>query len=166
MKDKAQTTEARVFYALRVSLGLGLGLLVLLNVINAAGRYAGAPSLAGMDELLVFGMIWLVMIGAILATKDGAHLSINLLPTALNAVQQRALGTVVNILVAAICLFVAWHSWSFIERIWAIGQKSMGLGVPMVVPHFAIFVGFAGMGVVALFLVFSEIRHTLQRRGG
>lgn len=156
--------EATVLQALRGLLGLGVIALVLLNVANAAGRYGGLPTLTGADELLVYGMIWIVMIGAILTTRDRAHLAIDLLPQSLGPAGKQALATFTSFVTAASCGFVAWHSWSFIERIGAIGQKSMGLGIPMVVPHLAVFTGFAGMAVIALILGLRDLAETAQGR--
>ncbi len=148
----------RAIKTLKLLLGLALVLMVVLNIVNAAGRYGGLPVPGGMDELLVFAMIWIVMIGCILATHDRTHLSINLLPQSLNHDDRRILETFVSFLTAGVCAFVAWHSWTFIERIGAIGQKSMGLGVPMVVPHMAILVGFAGTALVSLALAITDCR--------
>jgi TRAP-type transport system small permease protein len=153
-----QSLETQILKVLRALLGFGLILLVFLNVANAAGRYGGLPILSGMDELLVFGMIWIVMIGAILATRDRSHLSINLLPLALGPTKRRLLETLTTLVTAGVCGFVAWYSWVFIDRIAAIGQTSMGLGIPMVIPHLAILVGFSGIAIVSVLLGWSDLR--------
>ena len=157
-------SEARVLAALKTLLGFGLIAMVLLNVANAAGRYGGFQTFSGMDELLIFTMIWVVMVGAVLAVHDRTHLSITLIPARLGQPARHIHEIFLAIASAIVAGFVSWHSWSFIERIAAIGQKSMGLGVPMVVPHLAIFVGFAGIAVASLLLALSDIR--MLRRGG
>lgn len=149
---------------LKAALGLGLIAMVALNVFNAAGRYAGAATLTGADEALVYGMIWIVMVGAILAGRAREHLSIDLLPAGLGGAAPAALRLFTDLATLAVCAFVAWHSWSFIGRISAIGQKSMGLGIPMIVPHAAILVGFSGMAAVALVLLLADIS-ALSGRG-
>lgn len=154
----ANLFEARILTALKALLGLGLVAMVLLNVANATGRYSGLQTFSGMDELLIFAMIWVVMVGAVLAMRERTHLSITLLPAALSRRARMTLETGLAFVSATVCGFVAWHSWTFIERIAAIGQKSMGLGVPMVVPHMAILVGFAGISIVSLLLGLTDIR--------
>jgi len=62
--------EALAVRLIRVLLGLCLMAMVLINVANAVGRYSGWFSLVGADELLVYGMIWIVMLGAILAARS------------------------------------------------------------------------------------------------
>lgn len=157
--------ERRALQGLRGLLGIGLVAMVLVNVVNAAGRYGGLPTLTGADELLVFGMIWIVMIGAILTTRDREHLAIDLLPQVVGGRAKHFLRLATSTAMTAVSAFIAWHSWTFIERIGVIGQKSMGLGIPMVVPHFAIFTGFAGIAVVSLLLILGDAHRALQGRG-
>ena len=144
--------------ALHAALGLGLIGMVLLNVVNAAGRYASLPSLTGADELLVYAMIWIVMVGAILAARTRSHLAIDLLPAVLPKALARVLRLGTDAATCAVSGFMAWHSYAFLARIAIIGPKSMGLGIPMTVPHAAIFAGFAGISVVSFVLLISDIR--------
>ena len=65
--------------AARVVLGLILLAMVLLNVLNAIGRYFIGAVLVGADELLVFAMIWLVMIGLILVTSEDRNIALDFL---------------------------------------------------------------------------------------
>ena len=149
--------EARLVGLVRLALGLGLIAMVILNVANAAGRYGGLPTLTGADEALVYGMIWIVMLGAILATRTRDHLTIDLLPHAVGPVAASAMRLLTDAAIFAVCAFVARHSYSFIARIGAIGQTSMGLGINMVWPHSAILVGFAGMALVALLRLVADV---------
>lgn len=157
--------EAVAISALRGLLGLGLVAMVLVNIANAGGRYGGLPTLTGADELLVFAMIWIVMVGAILATRDRTHLSIDLFPQRLPPRSRRALTAATGLVTAAVCAFTAFHGLTFIERIAAIGQTSMGLGIPMMIPHLAVFTGFAGIAIVAAILAVIDLRGCLAGRG-
>jgi hypothetical protein len=58
------------------------------------------------------------------------------------------------------------QSFAFIQRIVAPGQTSMALGMPMLIPHSALLVGFAGTAVVAAMILVSDIRSLTQYRGG
>lgn len=157
--------EALVVRVIAVLLGLCLIAMVLVNVANAVGRYSGRFSLVGADELLVYGMIWIVMLGAILAARNRDHLSINLLPTAMTGRLAAALQIVIDLATVTVSVFIAWHSFIFIERIAAINSKSMGLGIPMVIPHSAILVGFVGIAAVTAFLTVLDIaRFTTSER--
>ncbi|MEO1104994.1 MAG: TRAP transporter small permease subunit [Pseudomonadota bacterium] len=149
--------EAGAIAALKAILGLALIAMVIVNVANAAGRYGGLPTLTGADELLVFTMIFIVMIGAVLAARERSHLSIDLLPERLAPRQRQLLKALTNIVAAVVCAVVANASLGFVQRIGALGQTSMGLGIPMVVPHLAITAGFIGMGAVSAILAVVDL---------
>lgn len=156
--------EALTVRAIRVALGLGLIALVLINVANAMGRYTGAFSLTGADELLVYSMIWIVMLGAILAARERSHLSINLLSQSLNGRAAALLQVIIDVITIVASGFIAFQSFSFIERIAVIGQTSMALGVPMTIPHAAVFVGFVGIAAVTSVLLAADLSRLLTGR--
>ena len=149
---RVSRVEAVLIRGVGILLGLGLVGMVLVNVANAVGRYSRQFSLVGADELLVYSMIWIVMLGAILAARQGDHLSINLLPSYLTGRAALALQVLTDAITAVVCAFVAWHSLDFVERIAALNQTSMGLGMPMVIPHAAIPTGFIGIALVTAML--------------
>ena len=163
--DAILRAEAMAVRLIKVLLGFGLIGMVLVNVANAAGRYSGLYVLVGADELLVYAMIWIVMLGAVLAARDRDHLSINLLPSAMTGRSAAVLQIGLSVLTAAVSAFVAWHSFDFIERIARINAKSMGLGIPMVVPHSAILVGFAGIAAVTAILALVDITRIARSEG-
>ncbi len=138
--------------ALRALAGLVLVAMVAVNVANAVARYSGAYVLVGADELLVFSMIWMVMVGAVVAVAERSHLNLDLLPLRLKGRARIALLVFQELVMAAACGYAAWQSLMFVLRIARLGQTSMGLGLPMAVPHAALLFGFAGMAVVALIL--------------
>lgn len=158
--------EALVVQLIGVLLGVSLIAMVMVNVFNAVGRYSGWFIFVGADELLVYGMIWIVMLGSILAARNRDHLSVNLLPTVVAGRLATALQIVIDVATVAVCAFIAWHSFSFIDRIAGLNQTSMGLGLPMVIPHTAIFVGFAGMAAVTAFLTCVDVIRFAISGGG
>ena len=46
-------------------------------------------------------------------------------------------------------MFVVFQSVQVIEKIGKVGQKSMALEIPMVIPHFAILIGLLLIGGIA-----------------
>tara|TARA_B100000029_G_scaffold364170_1_gene357346 strand:- start:226 stop:717 length:492 start_codon:yes stop_codon:yes gene_type:complete len=153
--------EARLMGLIRGLLGIVMILMVILNLVNAAGRYGGTPIFTGADELLVFGMIWIVMIGAIVTTRDRKHLSIDVFPQRLTNRLRLALNIIIGAITTGLSTFVAFHSLEFIKKIAAIGQTSMGLSIPMVIPHLAVFIGFSGIALVSAILAITDSRTLL-----
>lgn len=164
-ENRILRVEALVVWLIGILLGLGLVAMVFVNVANAVGRYSGLFALVGADELLVYGMIWIVMLGAILAARNRDHLSINLLTLALKGRRAAALQVVIDLATVAVSAFIAWHSLDFVERIASLNQSSMGLGIPMIVPHSAILVGFSGIAAVTAILLAVDIARFAQVEG-
>ena len=50
---------------------------MLLNVANAIARATGIVVI-GVDEVLVFGMIWMVMLGMLLVTAERSHIALEI----------------------------------------------------------------------------------------
>src|SRR5689334_13715698 len=76
----ASLTQAASSVA-RAVLGLLLLGMVAINVAAAMCRYVFGIVFTGADEMLVFAMIWMVMIGLILVTANQNHIALDFLVT-------------------------------------------------------------------------------------
>lgn len=151
--------------ATRTLLGVVLIGLVLLNVANALARATGRVVI-GVDEVLVFGMIWMVMIGMLLVTADRSHIALEILTARVGARARCMLSIVTHAAMIGACGYAAVQSFGFIQRITATGQTSMALGMPMLIPHSALLVGFGGTAIIAVMLLWSDVRSLSQMSGG
>ncbi len=142
--------------AVRALLGLVLIGLVLLNVANAVARALGIVVI-GVDELLVFGMIWMVMLGMLLVTADRSHIALELLTTRVAPRAARMLSIAVHAVMTGACAYAAYQSFLFVQRVSAADQTSMALGMPMTIPHSALVVGFGGTALIAAILVINDL---------
>jgi TRAP-type C4-dicarboxylate transport system permease small subunit len=151
--------------ATRGLLGVVLIGLVFVNVANALARATGRV-VVGVDEVLVFGMIWMVMIGMLLVTADRSHIALEILTARVGPRARCVLSVVAHAAMAGACGYAAIQSFGFIQRITATGQTSMALGMPMLIPHSALLVGFGGTSVIAAMLLWADIRSLYQMSGG
>jgi TRAP-type C4-dicarboxylate transport system permease small subunit len=142
---------------IRGLLGLLLLGMVLLNVVNALGRHLFGRTLVGADELLVFTMIWIVMIGLILVTIERGHIALDFLASRLSPRLRLALAALHHAVMTVVSAYAALQSLSFVRRVAAVGQTSMGLAMPMEIPHFALVVGLAGTAVVGAVLLAGDL---------
>lgn len=143
--------------ALRGLLGFILIALVLMNVGNALCRAAGVV-IIGVDEVLVFGMIWMVMLGVLLVTADRGHINFELVTSRVSPRTQTILMVVTHTILVFVCAYTAYESFQFVKRITQLGQTSMALGMPMIIPHSAIVVGLGGTAIIAAALVFNGVQ--------
>ncbi len=140
--------------ALRLGIGVLLIFMMLLNGANAFGRFVLGRSIVGADEVLIFSMIWLVFLGAAVATWKRRHLSIDLLRPRLARAAQRWFLVLYGLTLALVCLFVAAQSHGVILQLGRIDQRSMAAQIPMTIPHAAVIVG---LGLAALFALVQVI---------
>lgn len=143
--------------AVRMLLGIVLLGMVVLNVANAVGRYTFGAVFIGADELLVFALVWVVMLGTLLVTAEQSHIALDFLS---NRAGPRAF-VLLKILQHAVIAFAsgyaAWQSFAFVQRVSALGQTSMAMGIPMLIPHSALVVGLGGTALIAAMLVARDV---------
>ena len=146
--------------ATRTLIGLVLIGLVVLNVVNALARAAGTVVI-GIDEVLVFGMIWMVMLGMLLVTAENGHINFELVTSRVGPTTQRLLLLLVHVILTASCGYAAYQSFLFVQRVAGLGQTSMALGMPMLIPHSALIVGFGGTAIIAAVMAIAGIRRLI-----
>ncbi len=141
--------DALVTFLERV-LGVGLLLGISLNFVNAVGRYIGGFALNGAAEVEIYILIWIAFLGAALVTWRGAHLRMDVIIAACPP-KLRWLAVLLEMLVMlVISSFVAWHSFKYVERIYALGAVSDIAHIPTWIPHAAIATGFGAMALIVV----------------
>ncbi len=143
--------------ALHWVLGAALLIVVGINVVNATGRYLFGFSMTGTDELMVYTIVWVVMAGAILSLANRDHISVNLLPSYAKGRFRHLLYIVHDIAGVLACAYATYVSYGFVTRIGRLGTTSMGLGIPMTIPHAALLVGFTGLTITAAIMLARDL---------
>lgn len=161
---RGQAGQSRVISLLQSILGIGLIIVVVVNIVNSLSRYLLGVSPVGMDELMVYIVIWLVMLGAFVSLIKRSHINMNLLPLYARGRFAHLLNVIQDLAGLFASLYAAWAAWLFIPRIARLGVKSMGMGLPMTVPHAALLVGFAAMALVAAVFLIKDSIALIQNR--
>ncbi len=152
-----ETGGAAISSALKNALGVVLLAVVAVNVVNAGGRYLFGLSFLGADELMVYAVIWLVMGGAVLSLFARSHINVNLAPSYASPRARTLLYVIHDAAAVFACSYVTYASWQFIRKISRLGVESMGLGLPMTVPHAALLFGFGAMTLVAVWMLARDL---------
>jgi TRAP-type C4-dicarboxylate transport system permease small subunit len=141
--------DALVAFLERV-LAIGLLAGISLNFINVVGRYLGGYALNGADEVEIYILIWITFLGAAFVTWRGAHLRMDVLIIACPPGVRRIVGLFEMLVMLVIAAFVAWHSFKYVERIYALGAVSDIARIPTWIPHSAITAGFGAIVLIVL----------------
>jgi TRAP-type C4-dicarboxylate transport system permease small subunit len=72
--------------------------------------------LAWADEALRIMVLWLAMAGAVAASRDDRHISIDVLARVLSVRARAGLGALISLITACVCLVLAWYGWSFVSE--------------------------------------------------
>jgi TRAP-type C4-dicarboxylate transport system permease small subunit len=137
----------------RAIISMLLVIAVAINFANVIGRYLFDHAIFWTEEILGFLLLWSVFIGMVAVTYNGAHLAMDLLLRRLSGWPQRLVRGAAALTMIACAAVVVVQSVKVISVLARTGQVSVAAGVPLVVPHASILVGFAlaGLAVVVRF---------------
>ncbi len=127
-----------------------LALLLTGMIVLAAGqillRNFFAYGLSWADPLLRILVLWLALLGAMAATREGRHIHIDLLSRFLPPLAARLARRATDLFAAAACALVAWHGGRFVWFEWQDGSELFS-GVPAWSAEIIIPLGFALMAL-------------------
>jgi TRAP-type C4-dicarboxylate transport system permease small subunit len=109
--------------ALLVALFAGLTVLAVLQIVLRNLGYAGF--LWG-DGLVRVAVLWIALLGAVAASRDGKHIAIDLAGRLLPARLWHPLSVLVEAFTATVCGFLAYYSWVFVRDSRSFGDTLLG----------------------------------------
>jgi TRAP-type C4-dicarboxylate transport system permease small subunit len=115
-------------------------LQVLLTVLMAAlvvpvsmqilSRYTGIiPRFIWTEEIARFCFVWIILIGSMIAVRDGSHFDVDVLPHSSDPRVELAMTIVTQLVILAVALTFVRYGWDF--AILGARQQSEIAGLPM-----------------------------------
>ena len=120
---------------------------IAINFANVIGRYVFFSPIIWAEEVMIFIMVWCVFLGAVLVTWEGRHLRMDLLASAIPSPWREIVNSIAATGFLLVAGLVVSQSWLAVSLFAELGQKSTTAGVPMLIPHSALLIGFALMVV-------------------
>ncbi len=136
---------ARFMTVPRAIIGALILFSIALNFANVIGRYVFLSPIIWAEEVMIYIMVWCVFIGAVLVSWDGRHLKMDLVSAHLPSPWKEAVNLVAVIAFITVCGLVIVPSFEAVSLFGRLGQESTVAGIPMVIPHAAILIGFTCM---------------------
>lgn len=99
-----------------------LGGMVVLAVLQIGLRNFADTGFQWADPVLRILVLWLGLVGAVAATRDGKHISIDLLSKYATGRWKAATSALTESFAAVICALVSWFSYEFV-----LGEAEFGL---------------------------------------
>ena len=144
---------------------------IAVNFGNVIGRYVFLQPIIWADEAMVYIMVWTVFMGAVLVSLDGTHLKMDFFSILLPSPWKEIINGIAAVSFLAVCVFVIPQTWTVVKLVWNFGQRSVVAEIPMVIPHFALLLGFVLMFLAVVVRFRSYVKgqfagEVVERYGG
>ena len=93
-----------------------LGGMIVLAAAQIIMRNAFDTGLVWSDELLRLGVLWVALVGAVAASRDDHHISIDVLSRFLPPRLKHASSALVALFTSVVCGLLAWYSLDFLRE--------------------------------------------------
>jgi TRAP-type transport system small permease protein len=126
-----------LFYrTLQLLLTALMALLIVPVVLQIAARFIDAlPRYIWTEEAARFCFIWIVMLGSIIAVRDGTHFDLDLWGKAKTARGAASGRLVTHVLMLVMALIFVWYGYAF--ALFGFDQESELTGLNMIAIHIA-----------------------------
>lgn len=141
---------------LKRALALLMGLIVLPVALQILSRYTGLiPRYIWTEEVARFCFVWIIMIGAMIAVREGSHFDVDLLPRAKSKRRQAIRNLVVHLGMGLMALFFIGYGFQFAR--FGFIQNSEMSGINMA----TIYASFPLAGLTWLLFLAEKIHHEI-----
>lgn len=134
---------------------------VALNGANVVGRYFFGSPIFWAEEVMVHLTIWGVFIGIVAVAYRQEHLCMDLFSSRLPGPAQRALQVLIAVGLVVCCLFTAKQSWTIVTMFADTGAVTNAAGIPKVIPHAALLIGFTMTALAAALGLRARFRNVV-----
>lgn len=122
------------FRLLRVLVATLLGLMIVPVTLQIVSRYTGLiPRYIWTEEVARFCFIWVIMLGAMIAVREGTHFEVDVLPTPKTPRGEAILRLISH--VAVLLFALVFVRWGFQYAAFGYTQTSELTGINLVVIH-------------------------------
>ena len=139
----------------RFIIGLAILAGIAINVGNVIGRYFFLEPIIWAEEIMIYIMVWTVFVGSVLVSFEGQHLKMDFFSATLPSPFKEIVNFIAAVSVILVCLYVIPNNWTVVSLMWTNDQRSVVAELPMVIPHFALLLGFV-MTLIAIAVRFQS----------
>ncbi len=121
---------------LQIAMTLLMGLLIVPVSLQIFSRYTGLiPRYIWTEEVARFCFMWIVMIGAMIAVRDGTHFDVDVLPNFKSEKAEAAVRSFVHVAMLLVALIFVTYGYDFAK--FGAMQHSELAGLPMLTIYIA-----------------------------
>ena len=115
---------------LKVFMTLLMGLMIVPVFVQVVSRYTGIiPRYIWTEEIARFCFVWVIMIGSMIAVRDGSHFVVDLLPKSETPRQEGICRLVVHAAMTLMAVVFAWYGIDFARLGWVQTSEMSGINM-------------------------------------
>lgn len=148
---------------LRLMLTVLMAALIVPVAMQILSRYTGLiPRFIWTEEVARFCFVWIILIGAMIAVRDGSHFDVDVIPRSANPLVELVISLLGHAAVLTVALTFLWYGWDF--AILGSRQRSEIASLPML----SIYIAWPVAGATWLLFVTERAWDSVAayRRGG
>jgi len=100
--------------------------IVALESLQIVLRNFFSYAIFWADDLIRLGVLWLAIIGALAASREGRHLAIGIVPRYCPASWHKPAACLAALFAAAVTALLAWHAFRFVFDSYRYGDTVLG----------------------------------------
>ncbi|RKY54841.1 MAG: TRAP transporter small permease [Candidatus Neomarinimicrobiota bacterium] len=112
MVHKIRITIEKITTAMAVFLMLSLVILAFLQVVL---RNFFSIGFSAVEEFMRNGVLWIALVGAVLTTFRGKHISVDILLRYLSSTPKKIVTWIITAFASFMCIIMTWYSILFIK---------------------------------------------------
>jgi TRAP-type transport system small permease protein len=120
---------------------------VAINFANVIARYFFLEAIYWAEDVLVYLMVWGVMLAAASITYQGLHIKMDLFSASFRSPFKEIVNGFIAAFMILATIYVIIQSYAVVSLYVHSGEVGITAGIPLVIPHSAIPVGFALMAL-------------------
>jgi TRAP-type C4-dicarboxylate transport system permease small subunit len=131
-----RTLNALIYRGLQILLTVLIALMIIPVTLQIFSRFVDfIPRYIWTEEAARFCLVWLIMLGATIAVRDGTHFDVDVLPAARSPKGRAVANIIVHVAVILVALIFIGFGWRFALFGWQ--QSSEMTGINMLWIHAA-----------------------------
>ena len=135
-------------------------LMVIVVFVATIGRYSKLYAIDWSDEFARYSMVAIVYLGLMLASPNGGHFVVEVVPMIFPKSVVKAISVVVTVLVDAFAVFLVRYGWMVSSRMLRQGKLSPMMDLPLGMVYLLIPVG---VGLMAVFYTIHTIESLMAK---
>jgi len=126
---------------------IAFSLMVITSFVSVVNRNIFKLPISWLDEVGIYSMIYMVLIGTEIGLRDGTQISVTSVVDKLHGKSKKIIHILSKAIVVAFSVMILTSSIGMVQMQIKTGQTSPGLKLPMSIPYAALTISF---GIISL----------------